>query len=193
MFCVWLPSTVSAQFYGYADENGVYHFTDNLGDIPEDQRQKLNRYNRKPVNQFTSAERDGESLQEATNMENATEVSEDRATAPETPEDIEDIENAPKASEDGEQEKGDEIMEEARHLSVIKRLNKTKASLDEEYAELVKEKQAIVAEKGTAEALAGVEDFNEKADRFNDRIAAFEEKRKAFQKEVDAFYAETEK
>ena len=35
---VWFPTTVCAEFYKYKDQNGVLRFTDNIADVPEDQR-----------------------------------------------------------------------------------------------------------------------------------------------------------
>ena len=41
LICVWLPASVSAEYYKYRDQNGVLRFTDNLADIPEDQRLQI--------------------------------------------------------------------------------------------------------------------------------------------------------
>jgi len=35
---VWFPTTVCAEFYKYRDQNGVLRFTDNIADVPKDQR-----------------------------------------------------------------------------------------------------------------------------------------------------------
>jgi len=35
---VWFPTTVCAELYKYRDQNGVLRFTDNIADIPKDQR-----------------------------------------------------------------------------------------------------------------------------------------------------------
>jgi len=42
MFIV--AATASAEFYKYTDENGNVHFTDDINQVPPDQRQKLQRY-----------------------------------------------------------------------------------------------------------------------------------------------------
>ncbi len=39
----------SAEFYKYRDKNGVLHFTDNLGEVPADQRSKIKRYQETPA------------------------------------------------------------------------------------------------------------------------------------------------
>ncbi len=39
-----VPIPIYAEFYKYRDANGVLRFTDNLMDVPEDQREKLKSY-----------------------------------------------------------------------------------------------------------------------------------------------------
>lgn len=39
-----IPITVFAEFYKYKDANGVLRFTDNLLDVPKDQREKIQTY-----------------------------------------------------------------------------------------------------------------------------------------------------
>lgn len=41
---ILLPICVSAEFYQYTDENGVQRFTDNLADVPINQREKVQPY-----------------------------------------------------------------------------------------------------------------------------------------------------
>jgi hypothetical protein len=41
---LWLASPCTAEFYRYKDENGVIRFTDNLADVPEDQRPEAKGY-----------------------------------------------------------------------------------------------------------------------------------------------------
>ncbi len=39
-----LPGPAIAEFFKYTDQNGVVRFTDNMGDVPQDQRSDLTRY-----------------------------------------------------------------------------------------------------------------------------------------------------
>jgi len=41
---VWFASPVHAEFYRYKDENGVLRFTDNIVDVPMDQRKGVHKY-----------------------------------------------------------------------------------------------------------------------------------------------------
>ncbi len=44
VFCIWSAVSVSAEYYQWIDKDGVKHFTDNVSEIPEDQRPGLNIY-----------------------------------------------------------------------------------------------------------------------------------------------------
>ncbi len=41
---IWLPAFVYAEFYRYTDENGVLHYTDNLVEVPVNQRKNVKQY-----------------------------------------------------------------------------------------------------------------------------------------------------
>jgi hypothetical protein len=41
---ILIPGICFAEFYKYRDANGVLRFTDNLGDVPKDQREKVRQY-----------------------------------------------------------------------------------------------------------------------------------------------------
>ena len=40
----WISSLLYAEFYKYTDSNGVVRYTDNLGDVPIEQREKVHSY-----------------------------------------------------------------------------------------------------------------------------------------------------
>ncbi|MFC1813099.1 DUF4124 domain-containing protein [Thermodesulfobacteriota bacterium] len=44
LLMVWFASPVHAEFYRYKDENGVTRFTDNIVDVPMDQRKGVHKY-----------------------------------------------------------------------------------------------------------------------------------------------------
>jgi hypothetical protein len=166
LICILLSFPVSAEFYRYTDKNGVVCFTDNLADIPEDQRLDVHRYS-EPEDYLTPEERDKKARQEA----------EDRQVAQE-------------ASGASDKRKETEIRE-AKNRSPAGGLNKTKAALDKEYAELVKEKESLAKEKDTSATSAGDKAYQEKVTRLNERITGYDKRRKAFQEEADAFNAAT--
>lgn len=41
---IWLPAFVYAEFYRYTDENGMLHYTDNLIEVPVNQRKNVKQY-----------------------------------------------------------------------------------------------------------------------------------------------------
>ena len=44
LMVVWIAGPVHAEFYRYTDKNGVTRFTDNLADVPMDQRPGAQKY-----------------------------------------------------------------------------------------------------------------------------------------------------
>jgi uncharacterized coiled-coil DUF342 family protein len=55
-----IPGLAGAEFYKYRDANGVLRFTDDISEVPEDQRAKLKEYKSvvtpKPVEEVTDAQ-----------------------------------------------------------------------------------------------------------------------------------------
>ena len=84
-----------------------------------------------------------------------------------------------------EQQAAQEEKEEK--ASLAEKLNRKKAAMDKEYAELVDKKQALTKERETITTEAEVRAYMDKVVRFNVDIAAYEKRRKAFQDEVDDF------
>jgi hypothetical protein len=165
LICLWLPCQASAEFYRYTDKNGVVHFTDDLAQVPEDQRPDVRRYS-EPDDLLTPQQRAQKARQKAVRLQEAATASVKKKVKK-------------------------EAILKTNDRSVVARLNKIKAALDEEHAGLVKEKETLVNEKDTLMTPANVRAYQSKATRLNERIAAYEERRKAFQEEVDAFNAGT--
>ena len=170
LVCMWLPSSVLAEYYQYRDQNGVLRFTDNLADIPEDQRQQIDSYT-ETKDLSSSEEESQEDLQDTSVQEEAGE----------------DMEVADQ-SEETETGRGD-------NLSQLKKLNQRKAALDEEFAKLMEEKQVLLQYKETKKNMSLKEAmaYQKKVTLLNQRIADFEERRQEFIKEADAFNAKIEK
>ena len=124
-----LPIGVSAEFFQYTDENGIQRFTDNLADVPKDQRNKVQQY-----------------------VEGLTLEADEAPKGKILP--------APKAPQ-------------------AEQLQKTKARLDKEYAELAKERNALESEMAffsTAKDFKKEEyqAFEKRVTRFNERRADYE-------------------
>jgi len=157
LICVLLPASVWADFYQYRDQNGFLHFTDNIANIPEDQRSNVDCYT----------------------------TSEDVIVPEESSQKV-GREAQPASSVSGIKEET-----ETTEANEYKRLDKIKAALDAEYAELMKEKQDLLEYKETITSLSETEfrAYKEKVTRLNQRIATFEKRRRTFKKKADAYNA----
>jgi hypothetical protein len=180
---MWLPSSVLAEYYQYRDQNGVLRFTDNLADVPEDQRQQIESYT--------------ESEDFVMTEEESLEYLQDTSVQEETGEDMEGADQSEETGEDVEGADQSEETETARddNLAQLKKLNQMKAALDEEFAELMEEKQALLQYKESKKNISVKEakDYQKKVTLLNQRITDFEERRQAYKKEADAFNAQAGK
>ena len=170
LICMLLPSSVLAEYYQYRDQNGVLRFTDNLADIPEDQRQQIESYT--------------ESEDFVMTEEESLEYLQDTSVQEETGEDME----GAYQSEETETDRDD-------NLAQLKKLNQVKATLDEEFAELMEEKQVLLQYKDSKKNMSMKEAkaYQKKVTLLNQRITDFEERRQAYKKEADAFNAQAGK
>ena len=183
LICMWLPSSVLAEYYQYRDQNGVLRFTDNLADVPEDQRQ--------PIESYTESEEFVMTEEESLEYLQDTSVQEETG---------EDMESADQGEETGEDMEGASQSEEAEtgrddNLAQLKKLNQIKAALDEEFAELMEEKQVLLQYKDSKKNMSMKEAkaYQKKVTLLNQRITDFEERRQAYKKEADAFNAQAGK
>ncbi len=183
LICMLLPSSVLAEYYQYRDQNGVLRFTDNLADVPEDQRQQIESYTESEAFVMTEEE--------------SLEYLQDKSVQEETGEDME---SASQSEETGEDMEGADQIEETDtgrddSLAQLKELNQMKAALDQEFAELMEEKQVLLQYKDSKKNMSMKEAraYQKKQTRLNQRITDFEERRQAYKKEADAFNAQAGK
>jgi hypothetical protein len=183
LICMLLPSSVLAEYYQYRDQNGVLRFTDNLADVPEDQRQQIKSYTESEV--FVMTEEESlEYLQDTSVQE---ETGEDMEGAYQSEENGEDMDDADQ-SEETETGRDDSLAQ-------LKKLNQMKAALDEEFAELMEEKQVLLQYKDSKKnmSIKEAKAYQKKVTLLNQRITDFEERRQAYKKEADAFNAQAGK
>lgn len=180
LICMWLPSSVLAEYYQYRDQNGVLRFTDNLADVPEDQRQQIESYT--------------ESEEFVMTEEESLEYLQDTSVQEETGEDMEGADQSEETGEDMESANQSEEAETGRddNLAQLKKLNQIKAALDEEFAVLMVEKQVLLQYKDSKKNMSVKEAkaYQKKVTLLNQRITDFEERRQAYKKEADAFNAQ---
>ncbi len=170
LICMLLPSSVLAEYYQYRDQNGVLRFTDNLADVPEDQRKQIESYT--------------ESEEFVMTEEESLEYLQDTSVQEETGEDMDDADQ----SEETDTGRDDSLAQ-------LKKLNQMKAALDEELTGLMEEKQVLLQYKDSKKNISVKEAkaYQKKVTLLNQKITDFEERRQAYKKEADAFNAQAGK
>jgi len=146
-----------AEIYKYVDEDGNVHFTDDINQVPEAQRDKVSSY-------VESVSEDPPE-QEATQENQSEQAAKDQQA------------NLPDLSDDES-----ESLEDAKQ-----RIDALKSEIDQEYEALMKEKQQLAKAKKQAKTREQIIEFNQKVDSLNSRVAAYEKKGKDYKAQVDAY------
>jgi len=159
MLYLWLPTSVWAEFYKYKDQNGTLHFTDNIAEVPKDQRPQVERYTEQK-DQVAPEKKRRKVRREDSGQQKAQ------------------VDKIKKI----------EIRQEKTKIAA-ENLSRIKAAMDKEYANLMKEKKTLVRVGNTMTDPSNIEVFNEDVINLNERIAEFEKRRLEFKKKADAFNA----
>jgi hypothetical protein len=156
---------ISAKFYRYVDENGVTRFTDNIEEVPEDQKpavyESIGTEDKKET---------GEQPTEASDKTNA-DADVDQAQI-----DAESVYNEITAADDD--------------LTDYQRLDKTRRMLAREYRILDREKKRLLREKKLIQNEEDMAAYKKKVAVLNRRITAFEKERKKYELEAGAYNTE---
>jgi chromosome segregation ATPase len=164
--CLLLAGPASADFYKYVAEDGSVHFTDDINDVPADQRAQIEGYAESEskadlVEEESQAEDEvGEDSSDENSMDEALSILQDSA----------DVDN-----EDPDQ--------------VRMRLEQMKTDIDKKFQALQKEKNAVEAERQKVKTREEVMKYNKRVEALNQRIAEYEAKGKEYQAQVDAYNA----
>ncbi|RKY75224.1 hypothetical protein DRQ07_12220 [candidate division KSB1 bacterium] len=159
-----IPIFSSAEFYQYKDKNGVLHFTDNISEIPRDQRLKIKSY--EEPSDYTAPEikeEDNKSLKELNNSENDTGFITD------------------------ETKKKEEEKVNDENLVRFNDLKNAKDRMDKERADLLKEKQTLIDKLKKPINNSRVIEYKHKIKALNERMADFNKRSQALQKKIDTF------
>ena len=149
--------SASAEFYKYVDDDGNVRFTDDINQVPEAQRSKIQSY--------IESENPETDEQEAVRANKPEQTSEDQQT------DLSDL------SDDES-----ESLEDAK-----KRIDDLKSEIDEEYKALMEEREQLAKDKKQAKTKDQILEFNKRVESLNERVAAYEEKGKDYKAQVDAY------
>jgi len=159
----FMASPVWSQFYRYLDEKGNVRYTDDLSQVPEDQREGAQAY-------------------QESKSEPESQPSPDPAEAQKT-EDAEGAEKAdenPKPSADGP-DSSDELDALAASLKAQRQ------EIDTEYAAIQKERDALNASRPTTTTKARAKIFLEQQGELEQRIQAYDKKRLQYENDVKAY------
>jgi len=147
----------AAEIYKYVDEDGNVHFTDDINQVPEAQRDKVSSY----VESVSEDPPDQEITQENQSEQATTDQQA----------------NPPDLSDDELQS-----LEDAKQ-----RIDALKNEIDQEYEALMKEKQQLAKAKKQAKTREQIIAFNQKVESLNKRVASYEKKGKEDKAQVDAY------
>jgi hypothetical protein len=159
-----------AEIYKYIDEDGNVFYTDDVNQVPEDQRD--------------SYEPSIESISAGTNANDAGKAknSELESSYEDEPESLDGID------EGSENEENVALLEDQQDLDAGRqRLEALKKEIDNEYHNLVKEKAQLAEEK---EKLVNREDvlrYNSRIENLNKRAEIYIQKGKQYKEQVDAY------
>ena len=163
-----------AEIYKYVDEDGNLNYTDNVNEVPEDQRDSYEltiESNYPEENAGTDTNHVGES--NTSELETSYEAESDLLYG---------------SDEDSENEENVAAFEDEQDLDANReRLEALKKEIDNEYHQLVKEKAELADEK---ERLVNREDvlrYNAKIENLNKRAEIYTQKGKHYKELVEAY------
>lgn len=164
LWAFFTQSAISAfaQVYQYRDKNGLLHFTNELSEIPEDQKPKVI-------------------------MEQPEKAAEPQATEGPAPE--KSPLETDKTMEPSSEKPPAESPDNPKEIPIVEDLNKEKAALDKIHAQLMKRKRDLQKEKETLKTPEQVRKYQKKTKRLNREIDVYKKRNKAFQKKADAYNA----
>ena len=159
-----LPALASAEFYKYVDKNGSVRFTDNLANVPADQRSQVDEYEDPPY---------------PSSQEKRTEVEADEKL---------DREKSDQPAQAGHPPK-EPLIERMKSNAAAQKLKETGARLREEYEALMKEREQLDKISTIRMTPAARKELVEKITGFNARIRDYDKRKEAYNKEAQAHNA----
>jgi hypothetical protein len=154
----FLSAPASAQFYKYVDEDGNIRFTDDINQVPEQQRATVKSYEEAVSDTDVQNKADQSDSEASTNAQQKTAAAEAGVDI-----DLKDLDAA------------------------YDQLKALRQEIDKEYNDLMAEKEALAKAKTEAKTREQVLEYNAKVEQFNERAKAHQQKSKKYEAQVDAY------
>jgi hypothetical protein len=162
------------------DQNGNVLYTDDISNVPPDQREKVQQYIE--IKTAPEAVASPEDAQESIAGGQEAELEEQGTTAT--------LEETAEDQAAAEVQSGSTTTA-SRQVSATEllrdRLQDEEAAIAQEYEALGAEIAALEEQRAAAKTKAQVDAYNKNAEALNERVAAFKKRRQAFNKEVNAY------
>ncbi|MBF0450180.1 MAG: hypothetical protein HQK75_05720 [Candidatus Magnetomorum sp.] len=164
LFFIFQSLFVFAEFYKYKDSNGVLRFTDNLAEVPENQRKGVDKYKEYIPPQ----------------------PPEEKSTLEDIPETSPDISSTIPPAQAPTQQKDQKTMT----IQVLgNKISKIQENLQEEYQQLLAEKKALESldKKSGKKKSTDIESLKNKASALNKRIQEYNQKKTTYLQAIKGY------
>lgn len=195
---VMFATPVLAEIYKYVDEQGRAHFTDDINQVPEGQRDSLEaspayepdteaeeEYTETASNEAAESEDFRNDDDGYTDADLESSYADEPETTPGFDDDSDNQEDVAQTQDGDSLNLSDNGQNE---LSAdLNRLEALKKEIDKEYAALVKEKKKLTEEQKSLTTREDILKFNAKVDNLNKRTEAYVQKGKQYRAYVEAY------
>jgi hypothetical protein len=186
LIIILFATPASADIYKFVDEQGNVRFTDDINQVPEDQRGSIE------ISSNYEADTEAEPESENFNDDLATdpELESSYADEPETTEGFDDDSDnrGDVGVQEDQKEDGVSLDQEELDLN-LKSLKSLKKEIDKEYAALVKEKEKLAQEQKALTTREEILKYNVRINDLNERAEAYVKKGEQYKAQVEAYNA----
>jgi hypothetical protein len=184
LIIILFATPASADIYKFVDEQGNVRFTDDINQVPEDQRGSIE------ISSNYEADTEPESENFNDDLATDPELESSYADEPETTEGFDDDSDnrGDVGVQEDQKEDGVSLDQEESDLN-LKSLKSLKKEIDKEYAALVKEKEKLAQEQTALTTREDILKYNVKINDLNERAEAYVKKGEQYKAQVEAYNA----
>jgi hypothetical protein len=186
LIIILFATPASADIYKFIDEQGNVRFTDDINQVPEDQRGSIEISSNYEAD--TEAEPESENFND--DLSTDPELESSYADEPETTEGFDDDSDnrGDVGVQEDQKEDGVSLDQEELDLN-LKSLKSLKKEIDKEYAALVKEKEKLAQEQNALTTREEILKYNVRINDLNERAEAYVKKGEQYKAQVEAYNA----